>query len=65
MELTKEQESIYLDLTSLGWEFIINDGVDIIVAKPIITNDSPVRYESYVRIDSHGGRWDIAGGYSW
>ncbi len=61
MELTGAQEKIYTEMVSFGYNFIENNGLDVIMAQADIVNDGATEYFNYVRIEPDGRRCDICG----
>jgi len=59
MEITGAQESVYTEMVSYGYDFIKNDGDDVIMALTNVVNDGPTEHFGYVRIEPNGKRWDM------
>lgn len=62
MKLTGAQEKIYTEMISFGWDFIENDGLDVIMARIEIINDGATEFKDVVRIEPDGRKWDVCGG---
>jgi len=61
MKLTGAQEKIYTELISFGWDFIENDGSDVIVGRIEVINDGATVFNNVTRIKPDGRKWDVKG----
>ena len=59
MELTGAQEKVYTEMVSFGWDFVENDGLNVIMARVEIVNDGATVFKDVVRIDAQGRKHDV------